>query len=409
MRLDLGVGVVAHGGLDLFWSEIGALVDVVEVEPQTLWLEVPDGWEPDPEAMRWLADIDRPLLAHGVGFPVGGQLPPDPRGVELFADCCRRLQACHASEHLSFNRVAELDHPSRSARAAEDGLRHTGFLLPPRQTWETIEAAVCHIHQYQQLLDRPFLVETGVSYVASGDDELADGDFLRELVQRADCGILLDLHNLLANERNGRQPVADVLRSIPLDRVLEVHVAGGFQMGDYYLDAHSGPCDDALIRLLSDTLPMLPNVRAVVFEAMPLHLTAMGAGGLRTQLEMLHRVVDGSPLRSPSTPMRRTVSRIPAASRTSETTWQREVADYTTRRSEFAPSTDPGFDILRELTDAARLGRLMAADRELVASLARELGAEGVDALARRYLVECDARLWTSAEASAFRSWLARQ
>lgn len=404
MRLDLGIGVVAHGGLDLFWSEIGALVDVVEVEPQTLWIEVPDGWEPDPVAMGWLVSVDRPLIAHGVGFPVGGQLPPDPRGVELFADCCRMLGVRHASEHMSFNRAALF------GSGADDRLLHAGFLLPPRQTWETIEAAVCHIHQYQRRLDQPFLIETGVSYLARGDDELSDGDFLRELVERADCGILLDLHNLWANERNGRQSVADVLRAIPLERVLEVHVAGGYQMGDYYLDAHSGACDDVLIRLLADTLPMLPEVRAVVFEAMPLHLTAMGAGGLRTQLEALHRVVDGSPEPSRTArPMHRTSGKIPSASMTSEATWQREVIDYTTRRSPFAPSTDPGFEVLRELTDAARLGRLIAADRALVASLAKQLGAGSVDELARRYLVECDAQLWTSAEADAFRCWLALQ
>lgn len=404
MRLDLGVGVVAHGGLDLFWDEIGALVDVVEVEPQTLWIEVPDGWEPDPIAMQWLAGLGRPLLAHGVGFPVGGQFPPDPRGVELFADCCRTLAVQHASEHLSFNRaVAEGTDEGASA------VLHAGFLLPPRQNWETIDAAVCHIRQYQRRVERPFLVETGVSYFLSGDDEMADGDFLRELVQRADCGILLDLHNLWANERNGRQPVADVLRSIPLERVMEVHVAGGFQFGEYYLDAHSGACDDVLLRLLHDTLPMLPEVRAVVFEAMPIHLTAMGAEGLRAQLEQLHRIVDGNAPRSGGAPMRRTSGRIPIAPRTSEAVWQREVIDYTTRRTPIAPSTDPGFEVLRQLTDAARLGRLAVADRELVASLARQLGAQSVDELARRYLEECDAQLWTSAEANAFRRWLAAQ
>ena len=355
--------------------------------------------------MGWLVSVDRPLIAHGVGFPVGGQLPPDPRGVELFADCCRRLGVRHASEHVAFNRAALF------GSGADDRLLHAGYLLPPRQTWETIDAAVCHIHGYQRRLDQPFLVETGVSHLSRGDDELTDGDFVRELVERADCGILLDLHNLWANERNGRQSVADVLRAIPLERVIEVHVAGGSRMGDHTVYAHGGACDEVLLRLLSDTLPMLPEVRAVVFEAMPQHMTAMGVVGLRSaQLEALHRVVDSSPQPSRSArPMHRTSGRIPSASMTSEATWQREVIDYTTRRSPFAPSTDPGFEVLRELTDAARLARLVAADRALVASLAKQLGAGSVDELARRYLVECDAQRWTSAEADAFRCWLALQ
>ncbi len=58
---------------------------------------------------------------------------------------------------------------------------------------------------------------------------------------------------------------------------LEVHVAGGFEYFGYWLDAHSGPCDDELMAILSATLPLLRNVRAVVFEALPNHFVEMGA------------------------------------------------------------------------------------------------------------------------------------
>jgi len=395
-RLDLGVGVVAHAGLDLMWPQVGGLIDVVEVEPQTVWLEVPGGWEPDPRAMDWLEQLPVPRLAHGVGFPVGGQVAPDPRGVTLFADCCRRLDVRHASEHLSFN-----------CTQLGDEMQHAGFLLPPRQNWETIEAAAAHIATYQRAVDRPFLVETGVSYVAPGDDELLDGDFLRELSERADCGILLDLHNVWANEHNGRQPVQELLASLPLERVLEVHVAGGFEFGGYYLDAHSGACDDELVDLLSRTLPLLPEVRAVVFEAMPLYLVDMGATGVRRELERLHRVVDscGRPRRRGRLPAPKQ-GRAPAQPRVPEEVWQREVIAYTTRGSTTAPCPDAGFDVLRELTDAARLGRVGVAARDVITDLAEEIGMEGVDSLARQYLVDCDAQLWTTAEAAEFCRWL---
>ncbi len=282
-RLDLGVGIVALDGLDLLWPEIADLVDVVEVEPQTLRDAAPGGWLPNEAATQWLRSIDRPLLAHGDGFPIGGQSAPDPRGVALFGQHAGDLGAQHCSEHLAFNRSG-----------SGDGSSHAGFLLPPRQTWSTVDAAVAHIRSYQQVVRTPFLVESGVSYLHAAPDELDDAAYLGEIVERADCGLLLDLHNLLANQRNGRQTVADVIDGLPLDRVLEVHVAGGLEYFGYWLDAHSGPCDDELMAILSATLPRLRNVRAVIFEALPNYLVEMGTDGLRAQLEAIHRIVDQS-------------------------------------------------------------------------------------------------------------------
>jgi uncharacterized protein (UPF0276 family) len=395
-RLDLGVGIVALGGLDLFWSDISDLVDVVEVEPQTLWDEVANGWLPNAAATSWLRSIDRPLLAHGVGFPVGGQCAPDNRGVTLFAQHSRNLGALHCSEHLSFN------------RSASDGRSsHAGFLLPPRQTWSTVEAAVAHIRSYQDVVATPFLVESGVSYLRPAPNELDDASFLGEIVERADCGLLLDLHNLLGNERNGRQSVADVIDGLPLDRVLEVHVAGGFEYSGYWLDAHSGPCDDELMAILAATLPRLRNVRAVIFEALPNHLMEMGAQGLRQQLEAIHRIVDESKAtRARSSRARR---RIPPRRRSvvSEAEWQRRVIDYTTRRSTVPPDDDPGYVVLRELTDKARLGRIAVGARQTVLDLGNEIGIAGVQQLADDYLNECSAQVWTSAEADSFEQWVA--
>jgi uncharacterized protein len=71
-RLDLGVGLIASGCVDLVWSGIADLVDVVEVEPQTLWDHTAgDGRQLDRRALHWLRSLERPMLSHGVGFPVG--------------------------------------------------------------------------------------------------------------------------------------------------------------------------------------------------------------------------------------------------------------------------------------------------------------------------------------------------
>ena len=176
-RLDLGVGIIALGSLDQLWAGIADLVDVVEVEPQTLWIDGPGGAQQiAPEPLEWLRGCGRPLLAHGVGFPVGGTQAPNRGGVRAAARSARDLGAVHWSEHLAFNTVGDA---------------YAGFLLPPVQTPEAVAAAVGHIGYYQELYDRPFLVETPTNYLRPVPGDLDDGAYVAEIAEQADCGVLL--------------------------------------------------------------------------------------------------------------------------------------------------------------------------------------------------------------------------
>lgn len=106
-RLDLGVGLIAVAGVDILWPAIDELVDVVEIEPQTLWDHADgSGQRIGRAAPDWLRSCRRPRLSHGVGFPVSGTIPPDANGVRASAHSARELDAEHWSEHLSFNRAA---------------------------------------------------------------------------------------------------------------------------------------------------------------------------------------------------------------------------------------------------------------------------------------------------------------
>ena len=289
-RLDLGVGLVAAAGADLLWPGVAGLADVVEIEPQTMWRPLPGGgWQLSQAAYEWAAGLGRPALAHGVAFPVGGCQPPDPAGVALTAESAQRVDAAHWSEHLSFNRAA----PAGSG----GGVIDAGFFLPPAQSPDGVARAAGHVAAYQAASGLPFLIETGVSYLQPRPGELSDGAFVGGVAEAADCGILLDLHNLLANERNGRQPVDGVLAELPLDRVLEVHLAGGFEARGFWLDAHHGPPDEELLALAGRVLPRLPNLRALIWEAVPESLAALGVGGVRAILTRLPGTGEGAAAR----------------------------------------------------------------------------------------------------------------
>jgi len=231
----LGVGLIYLEELDSLFRENNPALSVLELEPEGFWQKIlPEGsnggatYLPNSEAMARIATLPQHKLIHSVGFPVGGSMTYRDSYVGPLDAAIRKLGASWVSEHLSFNAI-------ETGRAVEQ----VGFLLPPRQTPAGVDTAVRGIRRLASQLPVPFAFETGVNYLQPGADEMTDGEFFASVAEVADCGILLDLHNLWANERNGRQPVAEVIDALPLDRVWEIHLAGGMMLGEYYLDAHS--------------------------------------------------------------------------------------------------------------------------------------------------------------------------
>jgi uncharacterized protein (UPF0276 family) len=277
---DLGVGVVYIPGIGKLLEDDGLPIDVIEVEPQTLWRRRGERYVPDDEIIGHVSALPQRKLVHGVGCPVGGSVGHEEQQVSLFADTIRTFEAPWASEHLSFNRAF-----------GEDGVPfNAGFLLPPLQTRAGAAAAAVMARSLASRLPVPFAVETGVNYLRPRAGEMSDGAFVRAVAEGTDCGILLDLHNLWANERNGRQSVREFLDEIPLERVWEVHVAGGFEYAGYWLDAHSGVMPEALLELAAEVVPKLPNVHAIIFEMVAQALSRTDIAMLHRQVETLHAI-----------------------------------------------------------------------------------------------------------------------
>ena len=275
---ELGVGIVYSSGLEPLFAAHPEMIDVLEIEPQTTWLERPD--RPGEILARsevddHLASLPYPKLVHSIGTPVGGSVPGIEAQLPLLRQTVAKLGAPWASEHLAFNLTPDF---------------FTGFFLPPRQTASGLETYVPAIEHLATAVQVPLAIETGVNYLHPRNDEIPDGEFVAELANRADCGILLDLHNLFANELNGRQKVWEFLKQIPLDRVWEIHVAGGFEWNGYWLDAHSGAMSDQLFALSREIIPHLPNLKAIVFEVFMSFLPSFGLDAVRAEMERVREL-----------------------------------------------------------------------------------------------------------------------
>jgi len=275
---ELGIGVVYSDGLEPLFEQFPETIDVIEIEPQTMWLDMPD--QPGkirthPESDAHLQNLPFRKLVHSVGTPVGGSVPGIEAQLPLLRQTVNTLDAPWASEHLAFNLTPDF---------------FTGFFLPPRQTAAGLEIYAAAIGRLREAMGVPLAIETGVNYLRPRADEIPDGEFVAELVDRAGCGILLDLHNVYANECNGRQKISRFLDQIPLDRVCEIHLAGGFEWSGYWLDAHSGAIPDALFELSRGVIPHLPNLKAIIFEVFTSFLPAFGIDGVRKEMERLRQL-----------------------------------------------------------------------------------------------------------------------
>ena len=275
---ELGVGIIYSSGIEPLLAQHPDLFEVLEVEPQTTWLATRDDSQPYrivEDVLEHIAQLPGRKLVHSVGTPVGGTVRPDPAQFELLRRTIECFESAWVSDHLSFNSTPEFN---------------TGFFLPPRQTIEGVETVVRSIRDLQVALPVPLAVETGVNYLKPRSDEMDDAAFVAAVVEAADCGLLLDLHNIFANALNGRQPLENYLSQLPLDRIWEIHIAGGMELDGFWLDAHSGAIPDPLFEVAKQVVPALPNLKAIIFEIFPSFVPVVGLHLIREQMERLHEL-----------------------------------------------------------------------------------------------------------------------
>jgi uncharacterized protein len=334
-----------------------------------------------------------------VGFPVGGTVPPDPAAVRLVGETVRRLGASWVSEHLSFNRVEEM--------GREYG---TLFLLPPIQTPDSVAVAARSIASMRGVVSVPVAFDTGVNYLRPQPGELSDGSFFAAVAEAADCGILLDLHNLWCNERNGRQPVLEVLGELPLDRVWEVHLAGGQEMDGYWLDAHSGPAPQELLELAATVIASLPVLHALNFEMMPAYLTSgrVTIDEALGQLESLRGLWESRRLAPCRLPTVTPLGQAPSAGALPrpgawESSLGRAVVGDDDVGNPRTPSVgaDPGVEVVRQVLRRARAGMVADALPRTVRLVVLSAG--------KVRLQELFTGFWRSAPRSSSPAWRRRR
>ncbi len=212
------------------------------------WLEVHaenymgDGGRPIAQ-LRHLAERF-PISVHGVGLSIGGEGDLDRDHLARLKHLVGWLNPASFSEHLAWS--------THDSHFFND-------LLPLPYTETTLKHVAAHINQVQDVLGRRMLLENPSSYLAFAESTLSETDFLREIVQRTGCGLLLDVNNVFVSATNLKTSSKDYIDAFPLEAVGEIHLGGHDEDEDetgapLLIDSHGREVVDPVWALLDYTL-----------------------------------------------------------------------------------------------------------------------------------------------------------
>jgi len=225
-----------------------------------------------------------PLSIHGVGLSIGGEQPLDQAHLQRLVALLDRYQPELFSEHLAW---------------ASHGGHFLNDLLPLPYHAGTLQRVCAHIDQVQEVLQRPLLLENPATYLEFATSDRSEPEFIRDILQRTGCGLLLDVNNVYVSCINhGRDPYA-YIRALAGLWIGEIHLAGFARDRDaagdpLLIDSHGAPIAEAVWHLYEFTLQQLgpaptlierdqniPSLATLCTEAQQAELRLAGAARMQ--------------------------------------------------------------------------------------------------------------------------------
>lgn len=219
---------------------------IFEKKPVVNWFEI--------ISENFMVDGGRPLhvldqileryrvVQHGVSMYFGSVEPLNREHLRRLKTLVKRTKTPWLTDHLCWGSV--------------DG-RYSHDLLPMPYTFEAARKTAQKIREVRDFLEVPICVENVSSYAEFHVSEMTEWEFLTEVVEDADCGILLDVNNIYVSSRNHSFDPLDYLINVPHDRVAQIHIAGHSKFEKYILDTHDHAPIDPVWKLYGKAIELI--------------------------------------------------------------------------------------------------------------------------------------------------------
>jgi uncharacterized protein (UPF0276 family) len=192
-----------------------------------------------------------PIVVHSLNLSLGSVEPPPPHRVEALKATVDLVKPSWVSEHLSYSRYEDIEIDN---------------FIPLPYNDEAIATVTKHIRDLKAALGNPlFLMENITHSFVWPDKQYSEAEYIKRVLEGADCGLLLDVTNLYLNSRmHGYDPI-EFLETIPAERVVQLHLAGHTVVDGELFDSHVGGISKEVLDLTEWVLNHTP-CDAVIIE-----------------------------------------------------------------------------------------------------------------------------------------------
>lgn len=192
-------------------------IDILEIHSEKFFLD-----EEDCYLDKCCKEI--PIVFHGLDMSLGSDEDLDNKYLGKLKKIITDKKPKWYSDHLSATRHGHIE---------------VGHLMPIQFSIENYYKITDKIKKIKSEVNENFIIENITYYYEMPGSDMSEIDFISNIIRDSDCGMLLDINNLYINSMNHNFDPKDFLLKLPLDHIVEIHLAGGAYKFDMIVDTHA--------------------------------------------------------------------------------------------------------------------------------------------------------------------------
>jgi uncharacterized protein (UPF0276 family) len=228
---------------------------ILEHTPPVDWFEIisENFMDTDGKPRRNLTRIREhyPIVMHGVALSIGTVDPLNSEYLYKLKKLADEINPAWISDHLCWTGIAH---------------KNTHDLLPVPYTEEALKHIISRIKTVQDYLERPIALENPSTYLEFTASHIPEAEFIAEMANQSGCYLLLDVNNVYVSCYNHRLNPRTYINTLPLNKVIQIHLSGHCNMGTHIIDTHDDHVIDAVWDLYKYTLHKIGHVPNTMIE-----------------------------------------------------------------------------------------------------------------------------------------------